>query len=77
MNINVQVRVKLTPHGLKVLRTRYRELAWPGGAPWPADPPGLTGNVLECGLWELMSEFGPSIHMGCEQLFELNEIEVL
>lgn len=63
INLNDQVSVKLTPFG----QARWRGLY------------GTTPSAfLVMPLWELMTIFGPSLHIGMPEVcFVDNEIEVL
>lgn len=61
LNINATVKVKLTEIGTARWRGKHN----------------VTRTELELPLWELMAEFGPSLHMGMSQMYFVdNEIEI-
>ena len=73
VNLNQMVRVRLTDHGREVHRQEYAK----NGTlalyqPRPMDDRGY--SVFQ--LWELMQVFGPAIHLGAENSFDL-DIEIL
>lgn len=78
LNINEQVRVKLTAAGIKEYERYYRELM-PVGTKEEYFYPRLDAEGWHrTQLWCLMQEFGPAIYMGMPDVFfENNEIEVI
>lgn len=79
LNINSQIRVRLTPTGQVALERHYfplcQELKKPMAELLPkADAEGW--HSFE--LWDFMSIFGPSLHMGMPNpIIYNNDIEVL
>ncbi len=66
VNINDIVNVTLTAHGRRLYSRSFR---------YPYNMPDENGT-LDIQLWELMETFSTHIHMGSEQVFEMNEIEI-
>lgn len=71
ININDSVRVKLLPAGIAILKKSDQGWRLTHGINKPT-PDGWS----RWQLWDLMSVFGPHIHMGFEVPFE-TEIEIL
>ena len=87
VNINCEVRVRLTDRGRQAHRAHHEETisraliaeldADTGlnpGQPWKYQPP-LEDGWIEMPLWKLMHVFGPSI-WSSGQLFQHNTIEL-
>lgn len=68
ININDNVRVKLTPHGRSILAQRHAEMLklYPSlrheYPPHKEDAQGWS----EWQMWDLMHTFGPHIYLGCD-----------
>jgi hypothetical protein len=65
-NINIQVYVKLTPHGKIKLNEYYKE--------FNSKPEPDYAGFYKFQLWELMSIFGEHHYLGGATCFENNEI---
>jgi hypothetical protein len=79
LNLNQQVKVKLTPVGVEALRLNhyadcfrlYPEDLIPEFVPPEVDAEGYTTFQL----WILMNQLGPHIGMGKQSVFETFEIQ--
>jgi hypothetical protein len=68
INVNAQVRAKLTDAGIRIMRENGEITKW------EYDENTRTVRVP---LWKLMRTFGNAMYMGCSSLpFERNEITV-
>lgn len=67
INIDQQVTVTLTKHGLAARLKRFHG----GHIVTP-----LNGNDVNCSLWGLIHQFGEELIISGEVLFENNEIRV-
>ena len=77
LNLNETVRVRLTPAGDKIVRRWLKDFLPDGGTivpRWAAEK--YLGPTVEMQLHELMAVFGPHLHVGGENLFERNDLEV-
>ena len=77
INVNGKDRVRLTDKGREILREQhenlYRALRDPGAPTWEYVPPTEDADGWsEWQLWDLMSRFGPYIHLGFDPPFETN-----
>lgn len=72
LNLNDNVKVKLTSFGLEILSMRYKER---NGNSTDFVPTIDENGYTEYQLWELMNIFGEYYYVGAAELpFELNEI---
>lgn len=72
LNVNVSVTATLTDAGKKRVETFYRELGLPQHRALRCE-----GKVFKTQLWELMSIFGPEMHMGNRDvMFENNSVDI-
>ncbi len=72
-NINDNVKVKLTPHGIGVLISRHEKLM----GEYPFRMPQIDSQgYTEYQLWELMNIFGEHMGMGSKLPFQ-TEIEIV
>ena len=74
-NINDTVRVRITPIGKQLLRKNWLDVhaeIWAnGGVGYEyREPEEDADGWSEWQLWALMQEFGPHLHLGCQQPFE-------
>ncbi len=74
INMNDEVRVRLTARGREIMRKNHAEL-FPSGAPVPYSEPREDDGWSTWQLWCLMQEFGRHLHNGCDVPFE-TEIEI-
>lgn len=77
ININDNVRVKLTDTGREVLKKNHNLLNKRTGAHLPYLPPIEDADGWSTWqLWSLMRDFGPHIYNGCRIPFE-TEIKII
>lgn len=65
-NINEHVLIKLTDAGRKILEAQHAKLYAPAHVPYT--PPKEVDGWSEWQLWDLMSTFGPCMHLGMHQV---------
>ncbi len=78
INLNDNVRVKLTPFGIQCMKDYHKWLFAPNVAP-PFNPPVPDENGwTTMQMWLVLQEFGPYMHNGMTQIpFEDNVIEIV
>lgn len=77
--MNNYVKVKLTEHGIMILKMRYAELTQDSAFFDEDDIEGFELNLDEDGyyrvqLWELMHQFGKNMCTGCAEVFDINDV---
>ncbi len=71
ININDSVLIKLTPHGINVLRERWNEV-FHDDPEYPFKPPDVDENgYSQMQLWDVMNRFGSNTYCGSDLCFEV------
>lgn len=73
INLNDAVTVTLTKAGANTYNQYMLQFA---NCPWPTKQFKVEGDIVRTQLWDLISIFGSSVHLGMQAPFEMCEINL-